>query len=191
MSEAVVISRVEFDLWTDSPLYNLMCEVVNGERSDWPTGYGEPSHQDYMLDTCSTCNGDGDCGHPEHSTCCICEVRQAYADQHSGTGDDSMIPAIYNWHACRVCGLPVPAGETAHRECSERVRTDEPGALAAHLADAGDVEASEFLQQVAATDDYLAEQELAEQMRGFIRLARALLASEPHTTAAQEARGDE
>ena len=31
-----------------------------------------------------------------------------------------MIPAIYNWHPCRVCGLPVPAGTgNMHRECAE------------------------------------------------------------------------
>ena len=30
--------------WEDTPLYDLMCRVVNGELSDWETGYGEPSH---------------------------------------------------------------------------------------------------------------------------------------------------
>lgn len=30
-----------------------------------------------------------------------------------------MIPPIYNWHPCRVCGYPVPAGQPAHRECEE------------------------------------------------------------------------
>lgn len=32
----------------ESPMYDLMCQVVNGERSDWPVGLGEPTHDEYM-----------------------------------------------------------------------------------------------------------------------------------------------
>lgn len=37
------------DEWPeDSAMYGLMCEVANGERSDWPIGLGEPTHDEYM-----------------------------------------------------------------------------------------------------------------------------------------------
>lgn len=32
-------------------IYHLMCEVVNRERSDWPTWYGELSHVEHMTTT--------------------------------------------------------------------------------------------------------------------------------------------
>ena len=35
--------------WLEAALYNLMCDVVNGDRSDWMIGMGEPSHVDYMI----------------------------------------------------------------------------------------------------------------------------------------------
>lgn len=41
--------ELERKLWEDSPLYDLMCRVVNGELSDFPIGYGEPSHVWHMT----------------------------------------------------------------------------------------------------------------------------------------------
>ena len=43
------LEALERELWQDSPLYTLMCRVVNGELSDWPTGAGEPSHVRMMT----------------------------------------------------------------------------------------------------------------------------------------------
>ena len=40
---------LERSLWENTPLYNLMCAVVNGELSDFETGYGEPSHVRHMT----------------------------------------------------------------------------------------------------------------------------------------------
>ena len=43
------MTELEQRLWEDTPLYSLMCDVMNGDRSDWMTGAGEPSHVAYMT----------------------------------------------------------------------------------------------------------------------------------------------
>lgn len=58
------------------PLSELASDIEFGFRSDWPLGMGTPSHMDHMLDWCSFCEDSGDCGHPEHERCCICEQRE-------------------------------------------------------------------------------------------------------------------
>ena len=42
--QTVTWDELERRVWEDTPLYGLMCRVVNGELSDWEIGYEEPSH---------------------------------------------------------------------------------------------------------------------------------------------------
>lgn len=58
------------------PLSELATDVEFGFRSDWPLESGTPTHIDHMLGCCSFCEDSGDCGHPEHDYCCVCELRE-------------------------------------------------------------------------------------------------------------------